>query len=110
MPCSCDICARLALKSDRPVKLELSREETLTATGQRHPSIIYVKDGVNNDGRIVARKIRSIFNGGAYSSLGNNVIINAVLGAVSVYDIPNFHMDCYRVYTNEQPGTPMRGR
>jgi CO/xanthine dehydrogenase Mo-binding subunit len=103
------ICAKLALKSDRPVKLELSREETLTATGQRHPSIIYVKDGVNNDGRIVAREIRSIFNGGAYSSLGNNVVINAVLGAVSVYDIPNFHMDCYRVYTNEQPGTPMRG-
>ncbi|MFI5419611.1 MAG: xanthine dehydrogenase family protein molybdopterin-binding subunit [Nitrososphaerales archaeon] len=103
------ICAKLALKADRPVKLELSREETLTATGQRHPSIITVKDGVNKDGRIVARQISAIFNGGAYGSLGNNVVINGVLGAVSVYDIPNFHMDCYRVYTNEQPGTPMRG-
>ncbi|MDA4130399.1 MAG: xanthine dehydrogenase family protein molybdopterin-binding subunit [Thaumarchaeota archaeon] len=103
------LCAKLALKADRPVKLELSREEMLTATGQRHPSVISVKDGINEDRKIVARQIRAIFNGGAYSSLGNNVVINAVLGAVSVYDIPNFHMDCFRVYTNEQPGTPMRG-
>jgi CO/xanthine dehydrogenase Mo-binding subunit len=103
------VCARLALNSERPVKLELSREETLTATGQRHPSVIYLKDAVGKDGKIRARELRAIFNGGAFSSLGNNVIINAVLGAVSVYDIPNFKMDVYRVYSNEQPGTPMRG-
>jgi CO/xanthine dehydrogenase Mo-binding subunit len=102
------ICAMLALKTQQPVKLELSREETMTATGVRHPSKIRVKDGVSADGRIVAREILAIYNGGAYGSLGNNVMRNSLLAASAVYDIPNVKIDTYRVYTNQVPGTPKR--
>jgi CO/xanthine dehydrogenase Mo-binding subunit len=102
------ICAALALKTLRPVKLELSREETLTATGIRHPALIHIKDGVSNEGKILARKIRVVYDGGAYGSLSNSLLNNSVIVAAGVYRIPNFELDAYRVYTNRVPGTPKR--
>jgi carbon-monoxide dehydrogenase large subunit len=102
------ICALLALKSKRAVKLELSREETITATGVRHPSKIHIKDGISGEGKILAREIRAIYNGGAYGSLANNVMKNGIFAACAVYDIPNVKIDAYRVYTNRVPGTPKR--
>jgi carbon-monoxide dehydrogenase large subunit len=102
------VCAMLALKTGRPVKLELSREETITATGVRHASKVHVKDGLSAEGMVIAREIRAIYNGGAYGSLGNNVMRNSLLAAGAIYDIPNLKVDAYRVYTNLPPGTPKR--
>jgi len=102
------VAAMLALKSKGPVKLELTREETMTATGARHPSIITIKDGLTKDGRIIARKIVAIFDGGAYSFQGNDLIKNAIKPAVSVYNIPNFEMHAYNVRTNKIPSVPKR--
>jgi CO/xanthine dehydrogenase Mo-binding subunit len=102
------ICAKLALKSQRPVKLELSREETFTATGVRHPSKIHIKDGVSKDGEIFARRIRAVYAGGAFSAVANHSFRNS-LYCVAMYKIPHFQMDVYRVYTNRVPGTPKRG-
>lgn len=102
------VCAQLALKSGRPVKLELSREESITASGVRHPAVISVKDGIMKDGRIVARQVRALYDGGAYGSLGNTVVRGALLSGASVYRIPHFTMDVYRAYTNKVPGTPKR--
>jgi len=101
------ICAKLALKSSRPVKLELSREETITATGVRHPSKIHIRDGVRKDGKILARQIRAVYAGGAFSAVGNHSLRNSLYCA-ALYNIPNFSMDVYRVYTNRVPGTPKR--
>ena len=102
------VCAKLALKSENTVKIELTREESMIASGARHPAIIYVKDGIKDD-KIIARAIKAIFDGGAYSSLGNTVLRGALLVASSVYKIPNCRFDAYRVYTNRVPGTPKRG-
>jgi CO/xanthine dehydrogenase Mo-binding subunit len=102
------ICALLALKSKRPVKLELSREETISASGVRHPSEIVIKDGVSKDGFIKAREIHAIYDGGAYGVLGNVMLKNSLLTAAAVYRIPNFFYDGYRVYTNRVPGSAKR--
>lgn len=102
------ICAMLCIKSGRPVKLELSREETIVDSGTRHPSSVRVKDGVMKTGKIVAREIYAVYDGGAYSALGNTVLVNSAIAASNVYKIPNFRMDAYRVYTNRTPGTPKR--
>jgi CO/xanthine dehydrogenase Mo-binding subunit len=102
------ICAMLAIKSSRPVKLELSREETIVNSGTRHPAIIKVKDGITLKGKIIARQIHAIYDGGAYGLLGNSVLRNSVIAASNVYKIPNFRMDAYRVYTNRTPGSPKR--
>lgn len=103
------VCAKLALKTGRAVKLELSREENITATGIRHPTEITIKDSVNRiTGKILARQIRAVYDGGAYSAHSNQTLSNAVLTAVCVYDIPNLALDVYRVYTNRAPGVSKR--
>ncbi|MGI0079591.1 MAG: xanthine dehydrogenase family protein molybdopterin-binding subunit, partial [Nitrososphaerales archaeon] len=102
------ICAMLALKSSRPVKLELSREETIVGSGTRHPAIVNVKDGISRTGKIMARQIHAVYDGGAYGLLGNVLMKNAAIAAANVYRIPNMRMDAYRVYTNRTPGTPKR--
>lgn len=102
------VCARLALRAKRPVKLELSRRETMTATGRRHPSKITIKDAISPEGKIVSREIVGYFNGGAYSSLGNHLLRNSLFSASNVYSIPNLKVDTYRVYTDSVPGTAMR--
>jgi len=104
------ICGLLALKSGRPTRLRFTREETFLATTVRHPFIIRVKDGVMKDGRIVAREISTILNGGAYSG-GSGIWVtrNCAFAAVNCYNIENFRFDSYRVYTNLPPGGPFRG-
>jgi CO/xanthine dehydrogenase Mo-binding subunit len=98
------ICAKLALKTRRPVKLELTREETITATAVRHPATFYVADALTKEGLILGRELTAIYNGGAYGSLGNDVLQNALHSAVSVYKTPNLKIELYRVYTNRVPG------
>ena len=102
------ICAALSLKTRRAVKIVLSRkEEFLTIT--RHPFSVYIKDGVNRDGTIVARRMKLVINGGAYSGVGHIIAGRSVLGALDSYRIPNIAVESYRVYTNLPPGGPFRG-
>jgi CO/xanthine dehydrogenase Mo-binding subunit len=103
------IVASLAEKTKRPVKISLTREEVFVATSVRHPSVTYVKDGVKKDGSIVARQIKLIYNGGAYSLAGNVAVGNSIHGITSVYKLPNLKADIYRVYTNEVQGGAFRG-
>ena len=103
------ICAVLSLKIHRPVKITFSREEVFESTSIRHPSAIRIKDGIKSDGRIVAREIEAIYNGGAYSLAGNVAVRDCVYASVCVYDIPNFKLDVYRVYTNQVQGGAFRG-
>ena len=100
------VCCLLALKSQRPVKLELSREETISITGARHPSRIHVRDALTKEGRVSAREIKAVYDGGAYG--GSSLIRNSILAAISVYDIPVLKMDVYRVFTNRVPGASKR--
>ncbi|MDA0263938.1 MAG: xanthine dehydrogenase family protein molybdopterin-binding subunit [Chloroflexi bacterium] len=90
--------ALLAIKTGRPVKLVNTREETFTLNGPRLETNIYLKTGVTKDGRILAREARSIFDVGAYLGAGPNSGVGHGLGA---YDIPNFKLRSYGVYTNK---------
>ena len=90
--------ALLAMKTGRPVKLVNTREETFTLNGPRLETNIYLKTGVTKDGRILAREARSIFDVGAYLGAGPNSGVGHGLGA---YNIPNFKLRSYGVYTNK---------
>ena len=90
--------ALLAMKTRRPVKLVNTREETFTLNGPRLETNIYLKTAVTNDGKITAREGRSIFDVGAYLGAGPNSGVGHGLGA---YDIPNFRLRSYGVYTNK---------
>jgi CO/xanthine dehydrogenase Mo-binding subunit len=103
--------AALSRLARRPVKVVFSREEVFADTTVKHPFVIYVRDGVMNDGTLVARQVRSILDAGAYTdgTVGGLVTRNAAYGAVGVYKVPNFKLDNYRVYTNKPVGGAFRG-
>ena len=90
--------ALLSIKTHRPVKLVNTREETFTLNGPRLETNIYLKTAVTNDGRITAREARSVFDVGAYLGAGPNSGVGHGLGA---YNIPNFRLRSYGVYTNK---------
>ncbi len=102
------ICAKLALKAKKPVRLLLTREETFQASMVREGAIIYVKDGVTREGKLIARYLKVLYDAGGYKAGLNRLLQNAAFAASSVYAIPNFAMDIYRVYTNRQPNGTVR--
>ncbi len=99
----------LALKTGRPVKLVLSREEVFLHGGSRAPMIIYLKDGVKKDGTLVAREMKCLLSSGAYEHDIGIVTRNSAFGAVGTYNIPNLNYDSYGIYTNEPPSSALRG-
>jgi len=103
------IAAVAARKAQAPVKITYTREEVFWAHRGRPRSIIDLKTGVKNDGRITAVQARVVQDGGAYCSYGVVTILysGALLGAL--YDIPNIQFDGYRVLTNKPACGAMRG-
>ena len=66
--------AFLTLKLDgRAVQINLSREECMVGTRNRHPFHIKVKTGVMKDGTMVARKMDAISITGGYASHGHAI-------------------------------------
>src|SRR5271170_6687136 len=103
------IAAVAARKAQAPVKITYTREEVFWAHRGRPRTIIDLKTGIKNDGRITCVKARVVQDGGAYCSYGVVTILysGALLGAL--YDIPNIQYDGYRVLTNKPVCGAMRG-
>src|SRR5450755_2973077 len=103
------IAAVAARKAQAPVKITYTREEVFWAHRGRPRTIIDLKTGVKNDGRMTAVACKVIQDGGAYCSYGVVTILysGALLGAL--YDIPNIRYDGYRVLTNKPACGAMRG-
>jgi CO/xanthine dehydrogenase Mo-binding subunit len=102
--------AILAAKlTGRPVRYVLNRAEEMQAGPPRGAEVHYIKDGVMNDGRIVARQFRSYFDAGAYTRLSSYAIIKCAGHLPGPYTIPNVYADVYCVFTNRTPATAMRG-
>lgn len=93
----------------KPCKFMFDREEEMQVGAPRGAERWYVKDGVMNDGRIVARKFTGYFDSGAYTRLSSYAIIKCVGHLPGPYTIPNVYADVYCVFTNRTPATAMRG-
>jgi len=104
------ICAVLSLHTHgRPVKWVWTREEEFVASTHRAATHMWFKDGVMKDGRIIARKIKSVRDGGAYPSTNDYVSRKHAYGVAGPYNIPNVWIDAYAVFTNKRPTSSMRG-
>jgi CO/xanthine dehydrogenase Mo-binding subunit/aerobic-type carbon monoxide dehydrogenase small subunit (CoxS/CutS family) len=104
-----DIVALAVLKTGRPVKLELTRDEQFTATTTRHPMKVTVKAGARRDGLLTALQMRVVSNTGAYGNHGPAVLYHACGEAVGVYRCPHKKVEGYVVYTNNLPAGAFRG-
>jgi CO/xanthine dehydrogenase Mo-binding subunit len=98
-----------AMKTGRPVKYRFTREEEMRASSSRSAWRMYFKDGVMRDGRIVARKVTSYADSGAYNRHTPYAVTKHAANVAGPYRIPNVWIDAYCVYTNRQPGSAMRG-
>ncbi|QPF93697.1 molybdopterin-dependent oxidoreductase [Bradyrhizobium commune] len=104
-----DILALAALKTGRPVKLELTREEQFIATSTRHPMRVRIKAGADADGKLTALQLDVLSNTGAYGNHGGSVMFHAVSESIAVYNCPNKRVDGLVVYTNTVPAGAFRG-
>lgn len=103
------VTALLALKTGRPVKWRWTREEELLYSTFRGAWHLHIKDGVKENGRLVARQIRSVRDSGAYTSLNSYVVDKHCYLASGPYFIENVYVQGYCVYTNKPPSSSMRG-
>jgi aldehyde oxidoreductase len=102
-------CALGALKTGRPVKMVLTREESIRMSYKRHPAYIKCKTGASRDGKLQAFKAEIYLDTGAYASAGVPVATRVASFAAGPYEVPNVKVDVYAVYTNNQPAGAMRG-
>lgn len=103
------ILALLSKKTGRPVKGVYSRNEEFISSTTRHPIIMDYKTGVARDGRILARKVRLVLDGGAYCSWSETTLGKAAILSAGPYNIENLHVEAYVVYTNKTMTGAMRG-
>jgi 4-hydroxybenzoyl-CoA reductase alpha subunit len=99
----------LAKQTGRPVKMRFSRAEMYLYGRGRHKQYIDLKIGVKRDGTITAVRQQAVLEGGAYSSFGVVTVYYAGSMIPTLYRIPNYKYDGYRINTNLPPCGAMRG-
>lgn len=105
----CDhVAGAMALKIRKPVKYRLTRKEDLLYSTKRGGYIFDYKDGVDKNGRLIARKIRVIHDAGAYAGMGPYIVEKMIVFVAGPYWIPNVWFDGYSVYTNKPLCSSMR--
>jgi len=105
-----DICAALfSRRLGRPVKMVYTREEMFHHGRGRHKQHMYFKLGVDEDGRIQAFSSKIYLDGGAYSSFGVATAYYAGSVIPTLYKIPAYKYDGYRIMTNKPACGAMRG-
>ena len=104
-----DILALAALKTGRPVKFELTREEQFISTSTRHPMRVTVKAGADKDGKLTALQLDVLSNTGAYGNHAGPVLFHACGECIAVYNCPNKKVDAVVAYTNTVPAGAFRG-
>ena len=95
------VASLLSVKTGRPVKLLLTREENATCTRQIHDIKATIKTGVKKDGTIMAKDFRVIYDGGAYSSTGPIATSIPYYVYEEAYRFSNVRYNGYRIITNK---------
>ena len=99
----------LARTTGRPVRITLSREESLRFHVKRHPIVMEYTVGCDEAGHLVAVRARMVGDTGAYASVGDKVLERAAGHACGAYKVPNVDVEARAVYTNNPPCGAMRG-
>jgi CO/xanthine dehydrogenase Mo-binding subunit len=101
----------LSLKANRPVKMVMSREEVLRASGPTSSSSIDVKIGMKKDGTITAGDATLRYQGGAFPG---SAVPYGAMACFAPYDLKNVRAIGWDVITNRPkqaayraPGAPM---
>lgn len=99
----------LALKTQRPVRLVLTRSESFLASYRREAMELRIKLGASNDGELKAAKVNLLADSGGYASMTPLSSWRATVHAAGAYRYQAVHVDAKSVYTNNGYSGAMRG-
>lgn len=92
------VCTLLSRKAAQPVRITLSREEVLQATGPGGPTQSTIKIGAKRDGTLTAIQARILYDAGAFPGAP---LRSAIRRVFSHYRTANLRIDAYDVVTNK---------
>ena len=98
-----------AFLMQKPVKLTLTREESIRLHPKRHPVFMDMEVAADENGKLLALKLRAVGDTGAYASVGDKVLERVAGHASGGYFIPHIDIEAKTVYTNNIPSGAMRG-
>ncbi len=98
-----------ALKTKRPVKMVMCREESLRVHQKRHPAWMHYKTGADKDGNVLAIQLRITLDTGIYAALGIDILENTIVFGAGPYYVPNVDLRGWSWYTNNVLSGAMRG-
>ena len=101
--------ALIAYLTKRPVKVKLTRAESLLIHPKRHPMEMEFTLGCDENGIIQGVTAKVTADTGAYASLGGPVLERACTHAAGPYNYQNFEIDGWAWYTNNPPAGAFRG-
>jgi xanthine dehydrogenase molybdenum-binding subunit len=94
---------------DRPVKITLSRSESLLLHPKRHPIRMHYEAGCDAEGRLTAVRVRMLGDSGPYASVGMKVLERAAGHATGPYAVDNVDVESVAVRTNNPVCGAFRG-
>jgi len=103
------ICALLARKTKKPVKLRLDRDDDIIITGKRHEFYSEYEVGFNDDGIIQGLKLKLASNCGMSPDLSLAINERALLHIDNSYFISDLEIANYLCKTNIATSTAFRG-
>ena len=93
----------------KPVRIALTRDESIRMHPKRHPIKMEYELGCDDKGIFTYLKADMIGDTGAYASVGMKVLERSAGHATGPYSIPHAEIDSKAVYTNNIPCGAMRG-
>lgn len=101
--------AILALLTQRPVKVAMTRAESMLCHPKRHGFEMEVTTGCDENGYLTAMKAVLLTDSGAFASLGGPVLQRACTHAAGPYNYQDIDIDGKAYYTNNPPCGAFRG-
>jgi len=99
----------LAFHTRKPVKIEFDRAEEFIATSTRQPTITYISQGCDENGKLLFRDLSMILDNGAYTSWGATTPSVMMMPITTLYRVDNVRYEAKCVYTNNTYAQAMRG-
>ncbi len=101
--------ALMAYLQQVPVKVRLTRDESIIMSVKRHPIWMDYTIGCNKDGKLTFVDVKFVGDTGAYASVGMKVLERSAGHATGAYYFPVTDVEATAVYTNNLPCGAMRG-
>jgi xanthine dehydrogenase molybdopterin binding subunit len=103
------LCALAAIKTGKPVRWQLDRDEDMISTGKRHPFLARYRAGYDDDGMLHALDVKLFSDGGWSLDLSQPVTDRAIFHLDNAYYIPHERFEGRVAKTHTASNTAFRG-